>query len=90
MTTLRIDGPFDMEHVPGWRRAFLQCLEPRQDVEIDLSGLTCIDASGLASLVQALQTARRRGITCTISGASDTVRRVVELNRLDTVLALHH
>ncbi len=88
MTTLRIDGPFDMEHVPGWRRAIRQCLEPRQDVEIDLSGLTRIDGSGVASLVQVLQTARRRGIACTISGASDAVRRMVELNRLESVLSL--
>ena len=90
MTTLRIEGPFDVEHAPGWRRAILRCLEPRQDLEIDLSGLTRIDGSGLASLVEALQAARRRGIACTISGASDAVRRMVELNRLETVLRLRH
>ena len=90
MTTLRIEGPFDMEHAPGWRRAILQCLEPRQDLEIDLSGLTRIDASGLASLVEAFQTARRRGFACTISGASDAVRRMIELNRLESVLRLRH
>jgi anti-anti-sigma factor len=88
MTTLRIEGPFDMEHVPGWRRAIFQCLEPRQDVEIDLSGLTHIDGSGLASLVGMFQTARRRGFDCTISGASDAVRRIIELNRLGSVLRL--
>ena len=90
MTTLRIEGPFDMEHVPGWRRTIRQCLEPRQDVEIDLSGLTRIDGSGLASLVQVLQTARRRGIACTISGASEAVRRMAEMNRLGAVLHLRH
>ncbi len=89
MNILRIDGPFDMEHVPAWRRAILQCLEPRQDLEIDLSGLTRIDGSGLASLVEAFQTARRRGIACTISGASDAVRRMIELNRLESVLSVH-
>ena len=88
MTTLRIEGPFDMEHVPSWRRAIRQSLEPRQDVEIDLSAMTRIDGSGLASLVQVLQTARRRGIACSISGASDAVRRMVELNRLGAVLSL--
>jgi len=54
MTTLRIEGPFDMEHVPSSRRVILLGLEPRQDVEFDLSGLTRIDGSGLASPVQVL------------------------------------
>ena len=56
-----LSGEIDLDRAPGVRRLLLDCVKRRQDVLVDLSEVTYIDSSGIASLVEALQWANRRG-----------------------------
>jgi anti-sigma B factor antagonist len=56
---------------------------------VDLSSVTYIDSSGVASLVEALQAAKRNGGRFALVAASDPTRRVLELARLDKVFTIY-
>ncbi len=57
-------------------------------VVIDLSGVTMIDSSGVACLLEAFQSARHQGKGFTLASVDETVLRVLKLARLDTVFEI--
>ena len=59
--------------------------KPRQ-VTVDLSRVTSIDLSGLATLVEATRIARRQGTWLSITGVQGQVRLLFEISRLDQIL----
>lgn len=59
------------------------------DFVVDLSGVTYIDSSGIASLVEALQETRRRGTHLALAAVSGSALRVFELARLDRVFSIY-
>ena len=63
--------------------------DERKKILIDLSGVTHIDSSGVASLVEALQTARKSDTRFALVSVSDSAMRVLELARLDKVFTIH-
>ena len=56
---------------------------------MDLSGVTYIDSSGVASLVEALQASKKNGSRFSLAAVSEPTRRVLELARLDKVFTLY-
>ena len=54
-------GDVDLEYSPKARRVLLDTVEERRDVLVDLSGVSYIDSSGVANLVEAFQLSRQRG-----------------------------
>jgi anti-sigma B factor antagonist len=57
-----------------------------EEIIVDLSGLHFIDSSGLAVLVESFKGERRNGNRLRFLRGSDSVQRVMELTRLDSVL----
>ena len=57
-------------------------------VLVDLSGVGYIDSSGVASLVESLQSARKTGSNLILVAVSEGARRVLELARLDKVFTI--
>jgi len=55
----------------------------------DLSAVTYIDSSGIASLAEALQRATGRGTGLRLVAVSPQALRVFELARLDKVFSIH-
>ena len=49
-----------------------------------------IDSSGIASLVEALQTARTQQAVFVLADVSEAAQRVLQLARLDKVFTIHH
>jgi anti-sigma B factor antagonist len=88
MATVRIEDPLDMARSPGVRRTLLRELVGEQRMTIDLSAVTRIDSSGLASLVEVLQAARTQGKECVFVGIRHEVRCVFKLARLDKLFAI--
>lgn len=84
-----LDGDVDLNRAPDVRRLLLDCVGRGLDVLVDLSGVTYIDSSGIASLVEALQEAGKRGARLGLVSVSDDARKVFELARLDKVFAIH-
>jgi anti-sigma B factor antagonist len=83
-----LEGDVDLESSPEARRVLLEAVGAGRNVLVDLSGVGYMDSSGVASLVEAFQHARREqsgfGLVC----VTDSTRRVLELARLDRVFRI--
>ena len=86
---VRLTGSVDLEHSPKVRKTLLEAVAGGRDVFVDLSEVTYIDSSGIACLVEALQTARGRDTDLALVSVSMQAMRVLELARLDMVFPIH-
>ncbi len=82
-------GEIDLESSPAARETLLKCFGNTSNVIVDLSGVTYIDSSGVASLVEALQASKKNGSRFSLAAVSEPTRRVLELARLDKVFTLY-
>jgi len=82
-------GEIDLEHSPAARQVLLDCVGQGKKVLVDLSGVGYIDSSGVASLVEAFQRAKKGGLEFALVAVNDGPRRVLELARLDKVFTIH-
>ena len=78
VTVASLSGEVDLESSPRARELLLGLVRSGRRVLVDLSAVAYIDSSGVASLIEAFQLARR-GIPV----------RVLELARLDRVFTIH-
>ena len=83
------EGEVDLEHSPRAREVLLECIDRGQTLLVDLSGVTYIDSSGVASLVEAFQKAKKKGTGFALAAVNPAARRVLELARLDKVFKIH-
>ncbi len=79
------EGEIDLECSAEVRNLLLQALTQGSNVLVDMSGVALIDSSGIASLLEAFQNAKKKGKTFTLAGVGDSVMRVFKLARLETV-----
>ncbi len=87
ITTIELSGAVDLYSSPQARKAILSAMEdgkPRL-VMINLSAVTYIDSSGVATLVEGLQMAKEKKCKFCLVGLSDAAREVFELARLHKV-----
>lgn len=84
-----LSGDVDLQTSPKVRKGLLQCLGDKRDILVDMARVTYIDSSGVASLVEAFQGARKNGTRFGLAGVSPAAMRVLELARLDRVFAIH-
>lgn len=84
-----LHGEVDLENSPRAREVLLEILDRRKRVLVDLAGVDYIDSSGVASLVEAFQQARKSGTRFGLVSVSEAVMRVFGLARLDKVFEIH-
>jgi len=89
INVVAFSGEIDLESSPSAREILLKCFENASNVIVDLSGVTYIDSSGVASLVEALQAAKKNGSRFALASTSEPTRRVLELARLDRVFTMY-
>lgn len=89
-SVIAFTGEVDLESSPAAREILLKCLESTSKVIVDLSEVSYIDSSGVASLVEALQAAKKNGSQFSLAAASEPTRRVLELARLDKVFTMYN
>ncbi len=82
-------GDVDLQSSPEARKALLAAVGGGKSVLVDLSGVGYIDSSGVASLVESLQTARKSGNALALAAVSEGALRVLQLARLDRVFTIH-
>ena len=83
-----LSGEIDLATSPKARKAILDCLASRRPVLVDLSGVTYIDSSGIASLVEGFQNARTEGLKFCLVDVSEAALSVLELARLNKVFPI--
>jgi anti-sigma B factor antagonist len=82
-------GEVDLEHSPTARQVLLECVGQGKKVLVDLSEVAYIDSSGVASLVEAFQRAKKGGQEFALVAVNAAPLRVLELARLDKVFIIH-
>jgi len=82
-------GDVDLSRSPALRNALRQAQTSKPPkVIIDLAGVDYMDSSGVATLVEALQIARRNNTKIVLCALSEKVRSILEIARLDTVFMI--
>ena len=82
-------GDIDLSRSPALRRE-LQMVQDERPARlvVDLGEVAYMDSSGVATLVEALQVARRSQSTLVVCNLNDRVRSIFEIARLDTVFEI--
>ena len=89
-SVIEIQGDIDLKSSPQLRAAILDLFEKRgqERVILDLKGVHYIDSSGVASLVEGLQEAKKRKARFILSCLNEAPRHVLDLTRLTSVFEI--
>ena len=85
---VRLSGEVDLSWSQDVRRVVLDALAGGNTVGVELSAVSYIDSSGIAALVEGLQSAKSKGKKFDLVSVSKSVMAVLELARLDRVFAI--
>ena len=94
---IRITGEVDLSVSPEMKEKILGQIELNKkehsfnipkSVYADLSGVSYIDSSGIASLIQSHQQAAKDGTNFYLFKTSEAVLKVIKLARLDSIFKL--
>ena len=88
-TIAALSGDIDLAHSPEVRKKLLECVNAGKPLVVDMSQVGYIDSSGIASLVESLQVARRKAQPFALAGIAPPVMRVLQLARLDRVFTIY-
>ena len=83
------DGAIDLSTSSDARKNIIDVLEKNKNILIDLSLVTYIDSSGVASLVEGYQIAKKQSLKFGLIGVSDAAMSVLKLARLDQVFPIY-
>ena len=89
VAVVALSGDVDLETSPRLRKALLDCVGARRGVLVDMAGVSYIDSSGVASLVEAFQSARKSKTPFALVSVSPAALRVLQLARLDSIFSIH-
>ena len=85
--TVAVAGRVTVDSSPEVRAVVLDVLRRRSAALaiIDLSGVSYLDMSGLATLLESLKAARERSVKLRVIGVSGEARNLVEIAQLDAI-----
>ena len=87
---ITLSGEIDLNESPNVRKQILNIIKNNHNLLIDLSNVEYIDSSGVASLVEGLQTSRTKKLNFALLGVSESALQVLQLARLDTVFTIYN
>lgn len=90
-SSVQVSGDVDKSSSPRLREAILELLTERSEsrVVVNLERVTYIDSSGIASLVEGLQSARKRKAQFGLACLKEGPRHALELTRLLDVFEVY-
>ncbi len=87
---LPLEGEIDLHISPRIAASLAEIIARKPDhVVVDLSKVSYIDSSGLAVLIEGMQTVQRNGGKFALAGLQDGVRPIFEIARLDQVFRIY-
>ncbi len=84
-----LSGEVDLENSPTARKVLLEVVEQAKKILVDLTAVTYMDSSGIASLVEAYQQAKNNDVGFVLVSVSPAVLRVLHMARLDKVFTVY-
>ncbi len=88
-TVINLSGEIDLNESSNVRKQILNIISKDSNCLVDLSMVEYIDSSGVACLVEGLQTARSKQLSFALLGVSESAMQVLQLARLDTVFTIY-
>jgi anti-sigma B factor antagonist len=91
MMVVSLTGEVDIMRSPDLQVSLqdaINRIKGKGAVVVDLSGVTYMDSSGVATLVRGLQLSRKKGVGLVLCSLQDRVRSIFEIARLDTVFPI--
>ncbi len=85
---IRFNGDIDLQTSPNVRQGLMDSIGKGKPLLADLSGVDYIASSGVASVVESLQTMRKKGNKFILVSVSEKAMRVFQLARLDKVFTI--
>jgi anti-sigma B factor antagonist len=87
---VELSGEVDLHHSPQLREVLLAHAEAKRPaLLLDLSEVSYMDSSGLATLIEYLQRALKYKGRFALAGASHRLRTIFDLARLGEIFAIH-
>lgn len=86
---VQLAGEVDLHSSPKARQAILDCLKQSVPLLVELSQVSYMDSSGVASLVEGYQLAKKRGVEFGLVAVARPAMNVLRLARLDQVFPIH-
>jgi anti-sigma B factor antagonist len=89
MHIVSLEGRITVGNANEMRRKLADALLPRlPKLTVDLSGVTYMDTSGLATLMEAMRIARQQGTRLVLGGIQVQPRYLLEITDLDHVFEI--
>ncbi len=88
LAIVTLKGEIDLEYSTQAREIMLAAVADFRTVIVDLSGVSMVDSSGIASMLESYQTARKRGKNFILASIDQSVLRVLKLARLETIFEI--
>ncbi len=86
---IRPHGDVDLSSSPDLRTALREAIARNPDTAIvDLAAVAYMDSSGVATLVEALQLARRNNSRLVLCQLNDRVQSIFQIARLDAIFTI--
>ena len=83
---IKASGEVDLYSSPKLRETILKVISKADKaLGVDLSEVVYMDSSGVATLVEGLKASGKKGKTFALLAPSQSVMKVLQLSRLDTV-----
>lgn len=83
-----VAGDVDLVTSQELRRVLEEAVRVNPHVEVDLTGLTFIDSSGLSALVEGHRAAQEAGGVVVLRNPTPMLRRLLDITRLDSLLVV--
>jgi len=84
-----VEGEIDMFTSPNMRDTFLPFFKKNvKGIIVDLTGVSFMDSSGIATLVEGLQWSKKENKVFILTGPGTTVLNALSLTKLDNVFTI--
>ena len=90
VTVCALSGEININTSPDLRKVFDELITQKaKKVILDLGGVTYIDSSGLATLIEVLRKMKRYDGRLRLCGLSDKIRSLFEITKLTKLFNMH-
>jgi len=89
IAVVALTGDVDINSSPELRTTILELIEEGRDVLVDMSTVGYIDSSGVASLIEAYQTAKSLNTRFGLVAVGGTPLRVLQVARLEKIFPMY-
>jgi anti-sigma B factor antagonist len=88
VTIIHLSSEIDLDSAPSVRSQIKDSFESSSTVHVDLSKVNYIDSSGIASLVEGMQTSKKLKKEFALVNVSNEVMKVIKLAHLDKIFKI--